>query len=109
MFGVIVPLVLLTGCGIGGVWLDPGNAPSRLSFPFLSHWIKEDMTRESRRGDSWACGALPTIYAADHGMVTEGRDQGSETDIRLSKQWVLCMKSKGYIYLEKCAAHCLYP
>jgi hypothetical protein len=109
VFWAIAPLVLLAGCGIGGVWLDPSNAPSRPPDPFLSHWIKEDMTRESRRNDSWACGALPTTYAADHAMVTEGANQGGETDLRLSKQWVACMKSKGYVHLEKCDARCLYP
>jgi hypothetical protein len=67
------------------------------------------MTRESRRNDSWACGALPTTYAADHAMVTEGANQGGETDLRLSKQWIACMKSKGYVHLDKCDAQCLYP
>lgn len=107
--GAIAPLVLLTGCGIGGVWLDPGNAPSRPSPPFLSYWIKDGMTKESRRSDSWVCGALPTTYAADHAMVTEGANQGGEMDLLLSKQWVACIKSKGYVYLEKCDARCLFP
>lgn len=77
--------------------------------PFGIQWIKEGMTKESRRVDSWACGALPTTYAADHSMVTEGANQGGEMDLRLSKQWVVCMKSKGYVYLEKCDSRCLYP
>ena len=106
VFGAIAPLVLLTGCfGIGGYWVPPRSPAD----PFLSHWIKEGMTRESRRNDSWACGALPTTYAADHGMVTEGRNQGSELDIQLSKQWVACVKSKGYVPLDQCDARCLYP
>jgi hypothetical protein len=115
MFGVITLLVLLTGCGIGGVWLDPSNAPSRPSPPFLSHWIKEDMTRESRRNDSWACGAGPTAFAANYARPPEEQLKGKvgsewhETSERFLGQWVDCMKSKGYSPLEKCDARCLYP
>lgn len=106
VFGAVAPLVLLTGCfGIGGYWVPPPSPPD----PFLSHWIKNDMTKESRRNDSWACGALPTTYAADHAMVTEGANQGGEIDLHLSRQWVVCMKAKGYVHLEKCDARCLYP
>ena len=108
LLGAMASLLLLTGCfGIGGHWFVPPHSPP--GPPFLAHWIKEDMTRESRRNDSWACGALPTTYAADHAMVTEGKYQGGEMDLRLSKQWVACMKSKGYVHLEKCDARCLYP
>lgn len=116
MFGVIASLVLLTGCGIGGVWLDPSNAPSRPSPPFLSHWIKEDMTRESRRNDSWECGAAPTAYAADHVVFSQEQYDGMKSEVersemrqRLSRQWVMCIRSKSYVYLENCDARCLYP
>ena len=118
----ICVLALLSGCAAVGVatfgalvgtpdsrgLIRGGSGPSAPD-PFLSHWIKNDMTKESRRNDSWACGALPTTYAADHAMVTEGKYQGGEMDLRLSKQWVACMKSKGYVHLEKCDARCLYP
>lgn len=105
-FWTAASVLLLAGCfGIGGYWVPPVSPTD----PFLSHWIKNDMTKNSRRSDSWACGALPTIYAADHAMVTEGENQGKEIDRILSKQWVTCMKNKGYVHIEKCDARCLYP
>jgi hypothetical protein len=115
VFGAIAPLVLFAGCGIGGVWLEPGNAPSRSSPPFLAHWIKDDMTRESRRNDSWECGSGPTAFAADYARPPEEQLNGKlgrewhDTLERFTKQWVVCMKSKGYVPLEKCDARCLYP
>jgi hypothetical protein len=116
VFGAIALLVLLTGCGIGGVWLDPSNAASRPPDPFLSHWIKEGMTRENRRNDSWACGAAPTVYAADYAVFSREQYSGaksvkedSEIGERLRKQWMVCMESKGYVYLYKCDARCLHP
>ena len=110
VFRVYVLVVLcLVGCNTQIA--VTGEARERLvnAPPFLAHWIKEGMTKESRRSDSWSCGALSTTYAADHGMVTEGVNQGGETDKRLSKQWRTCMQSKGYGYLENCEAGCLYP
>jgi hypothetical protein len=116
VFVVVAPLALLTGCGIGGVWLDPGNAPSRSPDPFLSHWIKDGITRESRRNDSWACGAAPTVYAADYAVFSREQfssaksvKEDSEIAERLRKQWMACMESKGYVYFYKCDARCLYP
>ena len=112
VFGAVAPLVLLTGCfGIGGYWVPPPSPPD----PFLSHWIKEDMTRESRRNDSWACGAAPTAFAADYARPPEdqlngkvGREWHDALEL-FSKQWISCMKSKGYVHLDKCDARCLYP
>lgn len=84
-------------------------APPSPSSPYGIHWVKENMTRDGRREDSWSCGALPTTYAADHGMVIAGQNQGGEMDVLLSKQWRICMQAKGYVYLDQCDARCLYP
>jgi hypothetical protein len=115
LFWTMALAVLLTGCGIGGVWLDPSNAPSRPPDPFLNHWIKEGITKESRRGDSWACGAAPTVFAAEYARPPEEQLNGKvgkkwhDALEQFSKQWISCMKSKGYVYLENCDARCLYP
>jgi hypothetical protein len=86
--------------------------------PYGAHWIKEGMTRESRRTDSWSCGAANTIYAADHVVFTdEQRNQvrlssdksDFEPDSRLIKQWQACMTNKGYSHLQHCDERCMYP
>ena len=115
LLGAMASLLLLTGCfGIGGHWFVPPHSPP--SPPFLAHWIKEDMTRESRRNDSWECGAAPTAYAADHVVFSQEQYDGMKSEVersemrqRLSRQWVMCIRSKSYVYLENCDARCLYP
>ena len=94
---------------------NPNPTPIK---PYGAHWVKEGMTRESRRGDSWACGAAKTIHAADHVVftheeITYAKLPEDLNDIlansRLTKKWISCMQSKGYTYLEQCDARCLYP
>jgi len=108
----------LAGCGIGGLWMngDPRVSPSQ---PYGAHWVREGMTRESRREDSWACGAADTVVAADHVIFSKeqlaaarlpsDRDNFIGSHGRLMNQWQACMKSKGYSYLHQCDARCLYP
>lgn len=48
--------LLLSGCGIGGIWLEPSNRPLGPSYPYGARWVKEGMTRESRKADWVACG-----------------------------------------------------
>jgi hypothetical protein len=109
--------LVLTGCGIGGFWMN-GNPNPTPTQPYGAHWIKEGMTRESRRQDSWACGAAKTVHAADHVVFTPEqrqsvRTQGEKDDFgpdkRLLDQWRVCMGSKSYTYLEQCDARCLHP
>ena len=116
LLATMASVSLLTGCfGIGGHWLVPPSSPA--GPPFLAHWIKDDMTKESRRNDSWECGAAPTVYAADHVVFSKERfnefksstEDWNQTERRLSKQWRTCMQSKSYVHLENCDARCLYP
>ena len=84
------------------------------SQPFGAHFIKNGMTKESRRVDIAACGAkgnesvnfLP-------GEVQVAKRSEDPNDIRaylsLRDQWVGCMRDKGYIYLEYCDERCQYP
>jgi hypothetical protein len=109
--------LVLNGCGIGGMWMN-GNPHMEPIQPYGSHWIKERMTKEQRRADSWSCGAASTVHAADHVVFTkEQRDavrlftdkDNYGPDERLLNQWRICMQSKGYVYIDKCDARCLYP
>ncbi len=107
----------LSGCGIGGMWMN-GNPHMEPIQPYGAHWVKERMTREQRRADSWSCGAAGTVHAADHVVFTnEQRDavrlftdkDNYVPDERLLNQWRICMQSKGYVYMNICDARCLYP
>lgn len=77
--------------------------------PYGTHWIKDGMTEEQRRADSWACGAAPTVLAADHVVFTKEQERierrPEEKDDfganeRLTKTWIACMRSKGYAYVK---------
>jgi hypothetical protein len=54
--GACASMMLLSGCGIGGVWLEPSNQPLSPFYPYGARWVKEGMTRESRLADWVACG-----------------------------------------------------
>jgi hypothetical protein len=82
--------------------------------PYGAHWIEDGMTKESRRVDIASCGAkgnesvnfLPQeIQAAK--QPEDPNDFNAKE--RLNKQWVRCMRDKGYTYLEYCDDRCIYP
>lgn len=88
--------------------------------PYGAHWVKEGMTRESRRVDSWACGAADTVIAADSPVFPDSvidmeRMQSEQNDFgpraRLLERWSVCMSSKGYQFvgIGNCDERCLYP
>jgi hypothetical protein len=86
--------------------------------PYGAHWAKEGMTRESRRVDSWACGAARTVIGAEHPVFPDDELKAAKlpsdlNDIlansRLTKKWATCMRDKGYVYIDSCDARCLYP
>lgn len=114
-------IFLLTGCFVSELGSMSGK--ERIEYlksikPYGAHWIKEGMTRESRRADSWSCGAANTVIAAD-GVIFSAEKRAAARlpsdqndygpDGRLTKEWIGCMQSKGYVYLENCDARCLYP
>ena len=58
----LLPCVLMTACCA----LECVGPRDRNIKPYLHYWEKPAMTEESRREDSWSCGAGDTIYGADH-------------------------------------------
>jgi hypothetical protein len=119
---ILISLVL-SACGIGPHQMNGVSGRERTEYlnsikPYGARWVKEGMTHESRRSDSWACGAAGTVHAADHVVFTPEQRQSVRTsgdkddfgpDKRLLDQWRVCMGSKGYAYLEQCDARCLHP
>jgi hypothetical protein len=86
--------------------------------PYGAHWVKEGMTRESRRADSWDCGAARTEVGAVHPVFPEDQLKAAKlpTDLndilaitRLTKSWAACMQTRGYVYQHQCDARCLHP
>jgi len=99
---------------LGGCCTLECVAPLGPSQPYGAHWIKEGMTKESRREDIAACGGkgdesvnfLPREIQA----VKQPEDFNDVmAESRLTKKWANCMRNKGYIYLEYCDARCQYP
>ena len=114
-------IFLLNGCFVSELGSMSGG--ERIEYqksikPYGAHWIKEGMTQESRRNDSWSCGAANTIHAADYVVFSDAQKISARIptdkddygpDERLTVQWNTCMKSKGYVYLDQCDARCLHP
>ncbi len=120
---LLITMISLTGC-IRMTCMSPSclgeETYNNLMHPkpYGAHRIKDGMTRESRRADSWSCGAANTVIAAD-GVIFSAEKRAAARlpsdqndygpDGRLTKEWIGCMQSKGYVYLENCDARCLYP
>ena len=122
----MIVVILFTGCTIGNGHICGPQTPTAYCNkeayeklmhpkPYGVHWIKEGMTTEVRRQDSWACGSANTVHAADHVVFSKEKKAAARLpsdqddygpDGRLTKQWEACMRSKGYVYLHQCDARC---
>ena len=111
-------VVFLLPLLVAGCLLESVGPIDRTIKPYGAHWVKEGMTRESRRADSWACGAAKTLIGADHPVFPNSELEaaklpGDLNDIlaigRVTDKWAACMQAKGYARLEKCDARCMYP
>ena len=122
---VIIGLITnLSGC-LYGECLDGPCAFERAKMiesikPYGAHWIKEGMTRESRRSDLIACGSLrgEAVEFSQEQINMEkvtSEPNGAAAYLRLRDRVGACMQSKGYWpigdlqYLGGCDARCLYP
>ncbi len=90
-----------------GHWMNGNPSAGRNIKPYLHYWVKEGVTPEQRRQDSWDCGAGETKYGADHVAFSRERANAErkleeKDDIaarkRLADRWVVCMKSRGYLW-----------
>jgi hypothetical protein len=114
-FAVLLLPLLVSGC-----LLESVGPIDRSIKPYGAHWVKEGMTKESRRDDLASCGSInheevkfPTIE------LERARLPGDPNEInaylRLRNQLGQCMKARGYWpvgdlkYLGGCDASCLYP
>ena len=118
LWGITSISVSVTACTVGN-WNICGpqtpaaycdsDAYEKLAHPapYGTHWVKDGITVEQRRKDSWACGAAKTIHAADHVVFEkekENLEKRSEDPndiaayLRLRASWVKCMELKGYRY-----------
>ncbi len=111
--------MLLIGCGIGGVWLEPSNRPKSPSYPYGARWVKEGMTRESRLADWVTCGGGSDLRDGFRDWIQPETWESfwPQKEARSKKTWA-CMQSKGYDYknpqlpgkVDECTAQiCLYP
>ena len=78
--------------------------------PYGAHWVKEGMSRDSRRHDFKECGGDSVSFKAGY---EKQRDQTTADYFEGLNKHTLkvhsCMRAKDYIYLEQCDARCLYP
>ncbi len=106
-------IFLLTGCFVSELGSMSGK--ERIEYlksikPYGAHWIKEGMTKESRRFDFVECGGgvdLQEGYAEwVSPMPYETYSAGKTQHIRAI---AACMRSRNYVWLDNCDARCLYP
>ena len=110
LFQIIFVLssMCLTGCGIGGFWMN-GNPNLSPSHPYGAHWVNEGMTRESRSSEFTQCGGYENLregYEIQPNQSTTDFFKGYNAHVT---QVASCMRAKGYRYLEQCDARCLHP
>jgi len=117
--GACASMMLLSGCGIGGVWLEPSNRPPSPSYPYGARWVEEGMTRESRLADWVACGGGMNLSNGfrtnSHGeLMRQYLDEMENHSKKLSS----CIQAKGYAFKyfprpglpDECSPQiCLYP
>ncbi len=114
LFIFAVLSVYIVACGIGGHWMTGDPSVGVNVKPYGAHWIKEGVTKESRREDIAACGAKgnESVNFLPH-EIQAAKQPDDPNDIkamgRLTKEWAECMRGKGYIYLEYCDERCQYP
>ena len=117
-------IVSLSGC-LYGQCLDGPCAFERAKMiesikPYGAHWIKEGMTRESRRLDLVTCGSPSgEVVEFSQDQIAKEKNPSEPNDIaaylRLRNRVGVCMQSKGYMpvgdlqFLGGCDARCLYP
>jgi len=98
---VNIQLFLLSGCGIGGFWMN-GNPYVKNHIPsLLDRWDSPDKTVEEKRQQWVACGGRANgYYWVDPTGLTD--DEYKATSRKKSEQLQICMLSMGYYYRGLC-------
>jgi len=106
----LLSLMSLAGCGIGGHWMTGDPSAGKNVKPYGAHWVKEGLTRESRRADFMACGGAQDLREG-YPIKPEETIQQFFAGRREHINHVLlpCMQSKGYVYQHQCDERCLHP
>ena len=116
IFCTVAAALLLSGCLLESV----GQLDNSVR-PYGAHWFKEGMTREARRADLAACGALngEEKIRFHPEQISAAKKPSDPNEIaayvRLRDQVGLCMQGKGYIpigdikFLNDCDERCMYP
>jgi hypothetical protein len=103
LWAVLCLSFLLTGCGIGGFWMNGDPFAAKNIKPYLQYWEKPGMTPEGRRRDSVGCGAGNTDYVGFNGPSLKNHQRPGETEketeSRLMQDWHTCMRGKDYRYV----------
>jgi hypothetical protein len=122
---LLITMISLTGC-IRMTCMSPSclgeETYNNLMHPkpYGAHWIKEGMTRESRRVDLIVCGSPngEEIEFSRDQIIREknpSEPNSAAAYLRLRDKVGACMQSKGYTpvgdlqFLGGCDARCLYP
>ncbi|WP_250888301.1 hypothetical protein [Ralstonia solanacearum] len=100
-------LIPLTGCGIGGFWMNGDPSAGKNLKPYLEEWEKPSATPETRRQDSASCGGgdsnhAPLFTATEIKAEQRPGEKENFAYSRLHHNWQRCMLAKGYRYTGKC-------
>lgn len=105
----------LTACGIGPHQMNGVSGRERTEYlnsikPYGAHWIKGEMTRDSRRHDFKECGGDSVSFkAAYEKQLDQTTAHYFESLNKHTLKVHACMRAKDYIYLEQCDDRCHYP
>lgn len=104
---ILFASTLLSGCGIGGFWMNGDPFAGNDIKPYIEKWDKPGMTSGTRDQDSANCGGGSGSHAPgfSQGTVKAAQRPGEKDNVtysRLHHEWQRCMLKKGYRYTGEC-------
>lgn len=96
-----VLFALLSGCGIGGFWMNGDPSGGRNIVPLSDYWSKADSSPEKRRQDWVGCGGTDK---GGYTVATVGLTDAEALSAfdRKFDGLQYCMMEKGYHYTDSC-------
>ena len=102
---VVSVTFLVTGCGIGGMWMNGNPFPTPVK-PYLEYWEKPGMTTDSRMQVSASCGGglsdRPEPSQQQIKKFQKSDENNGQTFARLFRDWERCMIKNGYSFKGEC-------